>query len=167
MSVIPSIDGRIRVMPRAAYIMHRVGQTGAERKANIAATLRWFGFLVDALPGVTISAPWLPYVLADKVPHDGGGAAVAAAHEVGIICGPSVTPSCASIRDGLIENARGVLDLTGLGLDSPPAAIPEVLAFVYDAVSATFRHPGREVRVRYTAGQPAPTWYLYETPTGG
>lgn len=164
----------IRVMPRAALLIHRVGPVGPQRDRNIAATLKWIRFLVAALPDVAISVPWLPYVLAlDETTHrergmrDGALLAAAAENEIGIICGPEVSTGCAGDRDGFIGLGRGVLDLTCLGLVDPPASIPEVLAFVYDAVSATYRHPGREVRVRYTAGQPAPTWYLYSTPTGG
>jgi hypothetical protein len=42
------------------FLMHPVG-IGSTRTMNVASTKMWIRALVDILPDVVISAPWLPY----------------------------------------------------------------------------------------------------------
>ena len=42
------------------FLMHPVG-IGSTRAMNVASTKMWVRALVDILPDVMISAPWLPY----------------------------------------------------------------------------------------------------------
>lgn len=129
--------------PRAAYFIHRVGPVGPQRDANIAAALRWIKFLVDALPEIPISAPWMPYVLAldetryrGRGMHDGQVFADADIHDIGIVCGPEMSTGCGADRDRLLNDhrGRGVLDLTGLGLVDPPTSAPDAVDFVRNGV---------------------------------
>ena len=49
----------IQNLPRI-FLMHPVG-IGSTRAMNVASTKMWVRALVDMLPDVIISAPWLPY----------------------------------------------------------------------------------------------------------
>jgi len=42
------------------FLLHPVG-IGSTRAMNVASTKMWIRMLVDILPDVMISAPWLPY----------------------------------------------------------------------------------------------------------
>ena len=42
------------------FLLHPVG-TGSTRAMNVASAKMWIRALVDILPDVVISAPWLPY----------------------------------------------------------------------------------------------------------
>jgi hypothetical protein len=47
-------------MPPVIFLLHPVG-VGATRSMNVLSAKLWIRALVDLLPDVSISAPWLPY----------------------------------------------------------------------------------------------------------
>lgn len=172
------------MMPKAIYFIHRVGPDGPDRVASIESAKRWIRFLVDILPECAINAPWLAYVLSlDETNYrarglrDGVTLAISDVNDIGIVCGPTLSDGCRGDRDNLLEAGRGVLDLTPLGLMSPPYPSDEAVDLVVSAVRAVHQrsrprlgpgaHPQRLAMAKPPVGYGPPSWAFVDHAAAG
>lgn len=153
-------------MPRAAYLIHRLGHVGPARSANIVAIWKWVRFFVDALPDVAINAPWPSYAMAlDETNYrargirDGKVLALADVNDIGIVCGPELSAGCQIDRDNMIEAGRGILDMTPLGLYSPPSGdvardrVLQAVAAVFSRMPKGYSNHGPLAFLEHAAGE--------------
>lgn len=115
--------------PPVVFLLHPVG-IGATRAMNVLSAKLWIRALVDLLPDVAVSAPWLPYaeVMVDR--ERGLRDALACAEH----CDGAVAVGGEFSRGMVIEwDNFGKLKLPRIDLTRPP--MPSILS--YEAFPAT------------------------------
>ncbi len=95
------------------FLMHPVG-VGATRAMNVLSTKLWIRALVDLLPDVVISAPWLPYAETMVDGDRGIGDAIVNAerHDGAVACGGEFSRGTSAEWDLFGRLGRPRIDLT-------------------------------------------------------